>query len=143
MILEAILKQQIGRTIIKSSAGGSVGNLWKLDLDNDNCFFFHCGWRLLKDNKIIMTSQDPIDVGGLISKTTPILENEKIVQIETINGYDISIMISNQYRIDIFCDIGPGSEEYNSLTNWDLCIPSLDNVLSISNLLTVVEEKYS
>jgi hypothetical protein len=140
--MKNIVEKIKNKKIVKSSSGGLVGSILKIELDNNSFFFFYCAWRLEQNEKVIVTSTDSIEIpDGLIPQKVKLLESNKIIDIQITSQYDLNIFLENDYNLKIFCDISYfASDEHN--LNWEYCLPDENKIIEINNHFEKIEKPY-
>lgn len=76
-IYDYLLKQSIGKKVIRSTSGGGAGSIWLNTLDDDSYFFIYCDWRIEQNNRIKATCYDDnTAVSGLLSRSVKEIEGK-------------------------------------------------------------------
>lgn len=81
-----------------------------------------CSWRLSKKNKVVVTSDD-CENNYKWCKYLAKLMGTFITKVQVMNQFfDLKIIFSGGYRLDIFCD--NGNKEIGPDSQWDLLAPN-------------------
>lgn len=122
----------------KSSTGGAAGSTFLLEFEDTSYIFIWCSWRIEQDGKVIVTSSDTIlptednnSLNGFIGEMSSILQGKRVRSVSLTLQYDLEIFFDNEYKLHIFCDIGPSRDDYG--INWELNIPTENISIEISN----------
>ncbi|AGV72432.1 hypothetical protein [Lactococcus cremoris] len=130
--IKSKIKHLIGQEVVESRAGGSAGSILYVIVDDKSYIAIWCAWRIEKDTEVIVTSSDTTEVPhGLVQNKTPILNDNKILDIKISAQYDLIITFENDYILRVFCDVGHSRNDYYE--NWELGIPSENLVIEINN----------
>lgn len=91
-------------------------------------FLVWCSWRLSKDDKLIVTSDD-CDNHYKWCKYLRKLIGLRIIKIQLMNCFfDFKIIFNEGWQIHIFCD--NGNKDPSIDTNWEIFIPG-DYLISV------------
>ncbi|MBP1048398.1 hypothetical protein I6N96_19060 [Enterococcus sp. BWM-S5] len=148
--MENKIKRLVAQTVVKSTAGGGAGSTLVLEFEDTSYIFIWCSWRIEQGKKVIVTSSDTVlptesndSPNGLIGEKSPVLKGRKVKNVYLSPQYDLEIVFDNEYKLRIFCDIGPSRDDYD--INWELNIPTDNISIEISNHFKerMIEENFN
>lgn len=145
-VVRRTLRRLSGKSCWHVSCGRNVGSSFefalgrkigrKIPFDNESqpisfqrhqpeyALMVWCAWRLSKDGQIIAASSDfarDEKFQGLLRR----LSDQKIARLQSLSPfYDLKILFSGGWRLDIFCDRGAAKPGTNTHTveksNWEI-----------------------
>lgn len=121
-IYDYLLKQSIGKKVIRSTSGGGAGSIWLNTLDDDSYFFIYCDWRIEQNNRIKATCYDDnTAVSGLLSRSVKEIGGKKLLAYELSEQYDLNLFFEDNYNVKIFCLVSYSGTESGETydTNWE------------------------
>jgi len=132
------------RKVIKCTTGGGVGSILKMELENNCYFFFYCTWRIEQNDVVLATSDDSSEaLVGRMAMAAKALVYSSILSISITKQFDLIINLDN-LCLRIFCNISYSQTENGGTydTNWELCIPEDNLVLTINNHFKIISSNY-
>ncbi|KAF2515834.1 hypothetical protein E0W68_12855 [Flavobacterium salilacus subsp. salilacus] len=119
-----IRKILLGTEVTKVTAGGSNGSIILLDFKNDSneefVLFLYCTWRITHANNVIGTAASDINDDTILSEIKN-LKDKYVIDV-TVNKFnDISLYLSDDYQLDVFCDNVSNPDMDYPLDNWKMC----------------------
>ncbi|GAB2025731.1 hypothetical protein [Lactovum odontotermitis] len=145
--MENKLQKLIGQKVVKSCAGGGAGSVMEVDFSDDSYFFIWCTWRIEQGGEVIVTSADTIapsgyndSQNGFIGEKVPLLIGGEVVDVKLSPLNDLELLLSNEYRLRIFCDISYSRDDYAH--NWEFNIPTKNLSIEVDNHFEIKESPY-
>ena len=145
-IYDYLLKQSIGKKVIRSTSGGGAGSIWLITLVDDSYFFIYCDWRIEQNNRIKATCYDVnTAVSGLLSRSVKELEGKILLAYALSEQYDLKLFFEDNYNVKIFCSVSYSETENGGTydTNWTFGIPRINQTFHINNYFQVIEKPYN
>ena len=133
MNLQDLMSDSIGKTVIYTRTGGSVGSIWTIELEDGSYYTIGCSWRLECNGVIITTCEDDgTPLVGLMNKNAEKLIGKKLLSYEIFDHYDLKLYFEQGFVVNVFSDILKRCSEEDSIfyLNWDFCVPE-QNIVGI------------
>lgn len=141
-----VIKEIKGLEIIKVIAGGGNGSIVVLDIESDNnkyTLFIYCCWRMtLNDKVIIGWNDDIISEDSSSLKILRSIKNSTIIDIEENDYGDFNLHLSNDKKLQIFCDITSNGNKDDINENWSLCDIKNNKCYNFNNRYDIVLGSY-
>lgn len=117
-----------------------------MKFDNGNCVMTYCYWEVQKDGNLIATAEDDITaITGLVARTIQLFENQKVVDIEIDESFNLFIEVEDGLTLLVFRDVykHESTEIASDSQDWDYAIPNKDLVLYVMQDSTIKAGKCS
>lgn len=145
MKIEDYLSKAVNSIVMSSTSGGSVGSLWLIEFENGISIYVYCAWRIEHKDIVLSTSTDNSTPNtGRLSRSVRELEGNKLIKFELSKQYDLNLFFENDYSLSLFCNVSYSQTEDGGTydTNWEICAPEEDKVISVSNYFDLKTGKY-